>query len=756
MTSLSTELVTGDGRVLSIADIARLYRQGVNLSTPTSGKIQKLGETEFSIRVNFKTIDCDNLEKINTFKVYSLTTKAIDNSIRGIGFVRCVSDAHEYSELVCATSENGRFLARLKTPVTTKKVGPLDASKRQLLEIWDRSRLLKTIDVSESDYHGLICTDPQFSSFVWSPFGDQDKLLYVCNAKRPKASSYFKEPAKELKFDDKNADEADKKKHKEETGLGDEFLKREDWGECLTGIEHTIVAVLDVANDCQVSTIEEEGFSLADAAWLDRGTKVVSVGYKENPRRLGLIYYNSREGNIFVHDWQSSSPHKVLELSSDSQSYRNPRVNHAGDKFLYTTVRSKGPHRRAEKLNIFDLKTRIQTTLRDNLTGEEEYFITTIPKNCFTTDDDQIVFGRMDHLFQHLCRYDLKNSTVSKIKFPTTGVTLLDLCNNIILAEGSEVNATPTIFVAYLNPPCANEVVAWHQLEDCIHLDEVDYQPYKIPTEDGTSFVSALFIGPNLEALHRNFPNRVSYESVANRPTNLPTLVAVHGGPHSSYALYYMSTYIFYVRLGLKVLLINYRGSTGVSDDYVKQLIGNIGQIDVSDCLQTVRYFVQNGLIDPSKLIIQGGSHGGFLACHLSCQDEYKFLSAIIRNPVVDMTSMHMTTDIPDWCYTEGLGHEKYDPTWIPGPNELSRLFDRSPISKHLKCNVPTVMLLGDLDRRVNMYQGERWINLLKARGVETICKVYPDKHSLDKPDADADSNLTAATFILRHLPKYN
>lgn len=745
--TLSTELTTGDGRVLSVANIIRLYREHVNLAKPTSGKIQKLSETDFSLRVNFETIDCDNQEAVNTSKVYSLTTKQIDSTNQGIDYVRCVSDAHEVNELLCATSDNGRYQARLKVPASST----LDANKKQLLEIWDRSRLLKTIDISESEHHGLVCTGPHFKTFTWSKFGQQDKLLYVCNAIRPKPSSFFKE----LNIATSTSLNSDSSKPDKESELANEYLKREDWGECFTGVEHTVVAILDVAEGCQVSIIEEMGYSLAEASWLDRDTKVVSVAYKEQPRRLGLVYCNNRVSKIVVHDWRSSNSHKVLELTSEDHiCYKTPRVNHASDKFLYTSNNFHGPHKHAERLHIFDFKSRTQTVLEDKTTGEGEFFINTLPRSCFTVDDKQIVFVKHDHLFQHLCRFNLEDSSLSKIKFPTTGVTLLDFSNNIILAEGSEVNATPTLFVAYLNSPTVNEVVAWHQIEDCIHLDDVDYQPYEIPTQDGASFVSALLIAPNLEALQRNFPGKLSPGGTQSRPTNLPTVVLIHGGPHSAFSLFYYRALIFYVRLGLKVLLINYRGSTGVSELYVKQLIGKIGQLDITDCLTAIRYFVQNGLIDQTKLIIQGGSHGGFIGLHLTCQDEFKFISAIIRNPVVDLSSMHMTTDIPDWCYTEGLAHTSYDFSWSPDQDDRTKLFNCSPISKYMKCNVPTLMLLGDKDKRVNMYQGERWVDLLNARGVETLCKVYSDKHSLEKPDVAADSSITAALWILRHLHK--
>jgi dipeptidyl aminopeptidase/acylaminoacyl peptidase len=53
-------------------------------------------------------------------------------------------------------------------------------------------------------------------------------------------------------------------------------------------------------------------------------------------------------------------------------------------------------------------------------------------------------------------------------------------------------------------------------------------------------------------------------------------------GPHACSLLNFNKTITFWTSLGFKVCLINYRGSLNISDDYVKQLCGNVGDIDVS------------------------------------------------------------------------------------------------------------------------------------------------------------------------------
>ena len=112
----------------------------------------------------------------------------------------------------------------------------------------------------------------------------------------------------------------------------------------------------------------------------------------------------------------------------------------------------------------------------------------------------------------------------------------------------------------------------------------------------------------------------------------------------------YNRTVAFFVKLGFKVALINYRGSLGISKDYVNQLAGHVGDMDVEDCISALNNLIALNLIDKNNVSIFGGSHGGFLVCHLVGQyPEFGFASCTALNPVTDMTKMFGVTDIPDW-----------------------------------------------------------------------------------------------------------
>ncbi|XP_010215255.1 PREDICTED: acylamino-acid-releasing enzyme, partial [Tinamus guttatus] len=113
---------------------------------------------------------------------------------------------------------------------------------------------------------------------------------------------------------------------------------------------------------------------------------------------------------------------------------------------------------------------------------------------------------------------------------------------------------------------------------------------------------------------------------------------------------------------------VNYRGSLGFGQDSVDSLLGNVGTQDVQDVQLCVEQVLQEEALDSTRVALMGGSHGGFLACHLIGQFPDTYQACVVRNPVVNIASMVTTTDIPDWCLTEtGL---PYAPNAMPAPGQ--------------------------------------------------------------------------------------
>ena len=106
-------------------------------------------------------------------------------------------------------------------------------------------------------------------------------------------------------------------------------------------------------------------------------------------------------------------------------------------------------------------------------------------------------------------------------------------------------------------------------------------------------------------------------------------------------------------------------------------------------------------VIDPEKLGVFGGSHGGFLTGHLIGHHEFKNMwkAASLRNPVLDMTYMLNSTDRPDRIFA-CCGKDEYDFATLTVEKKLN-FFNRSPMAHVREVITPAQFLIGDADLRV-------------------------------------------------------
>ena len=103
-----------------------------------------------------------------------------------------------------------------------------------------------------------------------------------------------------------------------------------------------------------------------------------------------------------------------------------------------------------------------------------------------------------------------------------------------------------------------------------------------------------------------------------------PAIIRVHGGPTAQSRAAFSPDIQFFVTRGYAVLEVNYRGSTGYGRAYMEALRGQWGVHDVADAISGARHLAEQGLADPAKLVILGGSAGGYTAlCALAVRDAF-------------------------------------------------------------------------------------------------------------------------------------
>lgn len=190
-----------------------------------------------------------------------------------------------------------------------------------------------------------------------------------------------------------------------------------------------------------------------------------------------------------------------------------------------------------------------------------------------------------------------------------------------------------------------------------------------------------------------------------------PLLVRVHGGPtaRSYHALSFTTQY--WTSRGFAFVDINYGGSTGFGRSYMKRLEGNWGIVDLDDTLSAVQYLVDKGLVDPNRLLIHGGSAGG-----------YTTLAALaFHNLFAGGTSLYGVSDLEMLCVDTHKFESKYNDILVaPYPEEIETIRARSPITHVDKITTPILLLQGDEDTIVPPNQSFAIFEALKKKKIPT------------------------------------
>lgn len=227
-----------------------------------------------------------------------------------------------------------------------------------------------------------------------------------------------------------------------------------------------------------------------------------------------------------------------------------------------------------------------------------------------------------------------------------------------------------------------------------------------------------------------------------------PVILFPHGGPHSCSTTAFALSVAFLTHLGYAVIQVNYRGSIGFGQSYVDCLPGNCGSMDVNDCILALKDALKNNsdVLDEENIFVMGGSHGGFLTGHLISSEQVEFRAAAMINAVTNMALCVGMSDIPDWCFVES-GTKEYN------PETLRVMFEKSPISRIDKVKAPTLIILGENDKRVPIPQSIEYYHTLRSNGVETKLLKYPNEgHGIIEPEHEADYLINIALWFKKYM----
>ncbi|XP_066471254.1 acylamino-acid-releasing enzyme [Tiliqua scincoides] len=638
-------------------------------------------------------------------------------------------------ELLSRDSPSGAQKAVLRKTSNSK------GEEKQFLEVWEKNRKVKSLELTALEKHGPVYEDDQFGCLAWSH--SETHLLYVAEKKRPKAESFFKPKAPVLSSEE----ELTKTEQQDKAVKGEQFVFHEDWGETLVTKSIPLLCVLDIESN-NVSVLEgvPEHISPGQAFWTPGDTGVVFTGWWHEPFRLGLRHCTNRRSALF---YVNLTGGRCELLSDDTKAIWSPRLSPDQCRIIYLENQASGPHQQCSRLCMYDWYTKLTTTVVDIVPRQSQgeftgIYSTALPEHCWAADSQRVVLDTTQRSRQELIVVDSVSGNVCSLtKGSQPGSwALLTVDRDLLVARFSTPNCPPMLMVAFLPPAGKEAEVNWVCLEEASPIQEITWDVCTLqppPEQDNPQYKG------------------LDFEAILLRPTEVPEktkfplVVTPHGGPHSVFTTSWMLYPAALCRMGFAVLLVNYRGSLGFGQDSVDSLPGNVGSQDVKDVQFCVEQVLQKAPLDPQRVALLGGSHGGFLSCHLIGQYPSTYKACVARNPVVNMASMVGSTDIPDWCLAEaGL---PYDQAALPVPQQWTKMLHHSPMQYVDKVQAPVLLMIGEEDRRVPPKQGLEYYRALKARGIPTRMLLYPgNNHALSGVEAEADGFMNIALWLIQHL----
>lgn len=188
-----------------------------------------------------------------------------------------------------------------------------------------------------------------------------------------------------------------------------------------------------------------------------------------------------------------------------------------------------------------------------------------------------------------------------------------------------------------------------------------------------------------------------------------PLLVKSHGGPTSAASTTLALGIQYWTSRGIGVLDVNYGGSTGYGREYRRRLNGVWGIVDVDDCANGARYLVEQGLADGNRLMITGGSAGGYTTlCALTFRDRFK--AGASHYGVSDCEALAKETHKFESRYLDRLIG--------PYPERADLYRERSPIHYVEKLACPVIFFQGLEDKVVLPNQAEMMVEALRKKGL--------------------------------------
>ncbi len=261
--------------------------------------------------------------------------------------------------------------------------------------------------------------------------------------------------------------------------------------------------------------------------------------------------------------------------------------------------------------------------------------------------------------------------------------------------------------------------------------DLVDVQVVRYASFDGVEIPSLLYK-----------PHQIGPEEKS------PALVWVHGGPGGQSRIGYNATIQYLVNHGYVVLAVNNRGSSGYGKTFFKMDDRRHGEDDLADCVESKKFLISSGYVDPNRIGIIGGSYGGYMVLAALAFRPEEFAVGVDLFGISNW--VRTLNNIPPWweAFKKALYEEMGDPE-----TDEERLHRISPLFHAERIQKPLMVLQGANDPRVLKVESDEIVDAVKGNNVPVEYVLFEDEgHGFRKKENRIKGYKAILDFLDQHL----
>ncbi len=428
------------------------------------------------------------------------------------------------------------------------------------------------------------------------------------------------------------------------------------------------------------------------------------------------------DSNIFVAE--VATGHSVLLTPHEGeQLYQADDFSPDGKNVLVTSNAANG----YDNVGLLDITTRkISWLTKDKWE---------IGGGNFSPDGKQVTWTANVEGYTDIYLHDLVTGKTTALPLPK-GVNGLAGGHSAFSKDGSRVlynhngaSAPGDLGVYQLATGKFHQVT--HSLVAGVHSEDM-VEPFLVhyPSRDGKWTISAFVYVPYNMA--RNGQNAA--------------IVYVHGGPTAQTVNSFSRFIQHMVNQGYMVIAPNYRGSTGYGKEFQQANLFDMGGGDLQDVLAATDFVKQTGYLDPKKIVLMGGSYGGYMT-----------MMGVTKAPEVWAAGVPIVPFV-NW-FTEIQNEDpvlqQSDLATMGDLEKNKALFqDRSPIFFVDQIKAPLLLLAGGNDPRCPHEESQQVVDAVKKRGGTVEYKVYENEgHGFARVENQIDAYQRVSGFLKAHVP---